>query len=67
MLVLARKLNEALRVGEEVRITVVEIRSGRVRLGIDAPRHVRIHREEAARRDPEGMIEFEIAVAGIAE
>src|SRR5690348_1181995 len=46
MLVLARKLHESIRVGDEVRIIIVEIRPGRVRLGIEAPPHVRIRREE---------------------
>lgn len=51
MLVLARKLGESIRIGENVRITVIQIRSGRVRLGIEAPAHVRIHRSEIELRD----------------
>jgi carbon storage regulator len=66
MLVLARKQNEAIRVGDEVRITVVEIRSGRVRLGIEAPRHVRIRRDEIASVLDEPLLEFEIG-AGLSE
>ncbi|MFN0055890.1 MAG: carbon storage regulator [Planctomycetales bacterium] len=46
MLVLARKTSESIWMGDDVRITVVQIQGGRVRLGIEAPPHVRIRREE---------------------
>jgi len=46
MLVLTRKSDEAIRLGDEIRITVIEIKGNQVRLGIEAPRDVRIHREE---------------------
>lgn len=60
MLVLARKLSEAICVGDEVRITIVEIRGGRVRLGIEAPRHIRIRRDEIAPDADDGSLELEI-------
>lgn len=47
MLVLSRKENEEIVIDGNVVVTVVNIRKGRVRLGIDAPRHVPIHREPA--------------------
>ena len=47
MLVLARKLHQSILIGDTVRITVLEVRDGQVRLGIDAPREVSILREEA--------------------
>lgn len=50
MLVLSRKLNEALVINGSIEVTVLEIRNGRVRLGIDAPKQVSIHREEVQRR-----------------
>ena len=50
MLVLTRKLDESIVIGGEIRITIVEIRSGRVVLGIEAPQRVSVHREEVARR-----------------
>ena len=59
MLVLARKLNETIRIGDDVRITVVEIRAGRVRLGIEAPPEVRIRRQ-AIVADRSAAIEFEL-------
>lgn len=46
MLVLTRKLGENIRIGDSVKITVLEVRSGQVKLGIEAPPEVKIHREE---------------------
>lgn len=46
MLVLSRMTNEAIRINDDVRIVVVEVRGGYVRLGIEAPNDVRINREE---------------------
>ena len=46
MLVLTRKTNEEIVIGNDIRITVVEIAPGRVKLGISAPRHVRVDRAE---------------------
>jgi carbon storage regulator len=50
MLVLSRKPGESLRVGDDIRITVVSTASGQVRIGIEAPENVRIHREEVYER-----------------
>jgi carbon storage regulator len=46
MLVLARKLNERIVIGDNVTIVVVEIRGDKVRLGIEAPKEVSVHRSE---------------------
>ncbi|NLX99457.1 MAG: carbon storage regulator CsrA [Rhodopirellula sp.] len=46
MLVLARKLNESIIVGDNIVVTIVDIRGDKVRLGIDAPREVTVHRRE---------------------
>lgn len=46
MLVLSRKQDEAVRIGEDVIVTVVEIRGDKVRLGFTAPGDIPIHREE---------------------
>lgn len=46
MLVLSRKKNEAIVIADEIVITVVEIRGDKVRLGIQAPKDVPVHRQE---------------------
>jgi len=48
MLVLSRKRDEAIEIGENVRLFVLEIRGDKVRLGIEAPEDVIIHRAEVA-------------------
>ena len=50
MLVLSRKRGEAIVIGEDIRITVVEIRGDKVKLGFVGPDQVPIHREEVFRR-----------------
>jgi carbon storage regulator len=46
MLVLSRKLNESILIGDRIRITVVGLRGNQIRLGIEAPGDVSIMREE---------------------
>jgi carbon storage regulator len=46
MLVLSRKCDEQIVIGHDVVVTVVEIRGDKVRLGIEAPAHVPVHRQE---------------------
>ena len=46
MLVLNRRLNQTVCVGDKITLTVLAIKGGRVRLGITAPRDVPVHREE---------------------
>jgi len=46
MLVLTRKPGESIVVGQDIVVTVIEIKSGQVRIGIDAPREVDVYREE---------------------
>ena len=50
MLVLSRKIGERIRIGDAVTLTVVRIHGDKVRLGIEAPADVAIHREEVYRR-----------------
>lgn len=54
MLVLARKLHEKVAVGDDCIITVVELRSDRVRLGFEAPREIKIDRWEVRQRIDRG-------------
>jgi carbon storage regulator len=46
MLVLSRKKNESIIINDNITVTVVEIRGDKVRLGIDAPKEVSVHRRE---------------------
>ena len=46
MLTLTRKSGEAIRIGDDIRIVVRDVRGRQVRIGIDAPADVPIHREE---------------------
>jgi len=46
MLVLSRQRDETIMIGDEIEITVVDIRGDKVRLGINAPRSVQVHRKE---------------------
>lgn len=56
MLVLTRKTDEQIMIGDEIKITLVQIRGNRVRLGIEAPRDVRVVRSEltVAKQDQAG-------------
>lgn len=46
MLVLCRKKGQHIRIGDEIKLTVVEIRGDNVRLGIEAPTDIPVHRQE---------------------
>jgi carbon storage regulator len=46
MLVLSRKINETIIINDNIVVTVVDIRGDKVRLGIDAPKDVPVHRQE---------------------
>lgn len=46
MLVLSRKVNETIIINDNIVITVVDIRGDKVRLGIEAPKDVPVHRQE---------------------
>lgn len=46
MLVLTRGKNEAIRIGDDISVVVVDIRGDKVRLGIEAPKDVPVHRSE---------------------
>ncbi|MFT7389123.1 MAG: carbon storage regulator [Candidatus Endobugula sp.] len=50
MLILTRKIGETLMIDDDVRVTVLEIKGNQVRIGIDAPKDVAVHREEIYQR-----------------
>ena len=46
MLVLSRRVDESLLIDKDIKITVLDIKGGQVRLGITAPKSIKVHREE---------------------
>lgn len=46
MLVLTRRAGESIVIGSDIIVTIIEMKSGQVRVGISAPRDVQVHREE---------------------
>ncbi len=50
MLILARKAGEAIRIGDDIVIRVMDVQGNQARIGIEAPAEVRVHREEIYQR-----------------
>jgi carbon storage regulator len=46
MLILSRKINEKIIIGEDISVSIIEIRGDQVRLGVEAPRSVKVFRQE---------------------
>ncbi|MCY1400007.1 Carbon storage regulator [compost metagenome] len=61
MLVLTREVGESIIIDDEVTLKVLAINDSIVRLGIDAPRHIQVHREEIYRRIADYMTRQEQA------
>lgn len=59
MLVLTRKTDQAIHIGGDVKITVVDVRGDKVRIGIEAPREVAVHREEIFRQIGDRLLRSE--------
>jgi len=55
MLILTRKLGEAIIINENIIVTILGIRGGQIRVGIDAPLDVPVHREEIQERINAGV------------
>lgn len=67
MLVLSRKKNESIVVNDNITIVVVEVRGDKVRLGIDAPKDVPVHRKEIYDAIQSGEKRGEYAGAGLSD
>lgn len=50
MLILTRRVGEKLIIGEDVTVTILSLKGNQIRIGIDAPRSVKVHREEVYER-----------------
>ncbi len=50
MLILTRKVGESIMIGESVEVKVLGLRAGQVKIGIEAPKHLKVHREEIFER-----------------
>ncbi len=50
MLILTRRVDEKLRIGDDVTVTVISVKGHQIRFGIDAPRHITVNREEVHQR-----------------
>ena len=46
MLILSRKMNQKIKIGEEITVTIIEIRGDQVKIGVEAPKNVKVFRQE---------------------
>lgn len=54
MLVLSRKRTESIRIGDDIEIVIIDVGRNRVRVGIQCPTHIPVHREELLQMNFEG-------------
>ena len=59
MLILTRKVGESVLIGDGIKVSILAIKGNQVRVGIDAPKDVSVHREEVRERLEEGKVSSE--------
>ncbi len=67
MLVLTRKSGEAIRIGDDIRVVVVEVKDNQVKIGIEAPHSQTIHREEIYLRIQEDNIRASVLPSDVTD
>jgi carbon storage regulator len=63
MLVLSRRNGESIKIGKDVVVTVLGVRGEKIRLGVDAPKNVEVHRDEVAQMIADAAIKEESSQA----
>lgn len=61
MLILTRRIGESVIINEDITVTVLGVKGNQIRIGVDAPRHVSVHREEIYQRVKKEELEEEEA------
>ena len=55
MLILTRRIGETIRINDDITVTVLSIQQGQVKLGVEAPKSIEVHREEVYQRIQAGV------------
>lgn len=59
MLILTRRVDETIVIDDDIRVTVLDVKGNQVRIGIEAPAHIAVHREEVQERINSGIAQHE--------